>query len=80
MMEVNLLYIYIYSFLASQEAPQGPLEVFEIPVWDLLAYIYLFHLIHHHQVVLLCRICKLQTCVNYNYTLMIKGYSNLVIM
>lgn len=42
MMEVNLLYIYIYSFLASQEAPQGPLEVLEIPVWDLLAYIYLF--------------------------------------
>lgn len=50
-MEVNLLYIYIYSFLESQEAPQGPLEVFEIPMWDLLAYFYLFPQIYHHQVV-----------------------------
>lgn len=50
-MEVNLLYIYIYSFLESQEAPQGPLEVFEIPTWDLLAYFYLFPQMYHYQVV-----------------------------
>lgn len=42
------LYIYIYSFPESQEAPEGPLEVFEIPLWDLLAYIYLFPLIYFH--------------------------------
>lgn len=65
MIKVNLLYIYIYSFLESQEAPQGPLEVFEIPLWDLLPYIYLFPLIYLHQVVQRSRIC---TCAKYSCT------------
>lgn len=47
-MKVNLLYTYIYSFLESQEAPQGPLEVFGTPLWDPLAYIYLFPLVYLH--------------------------------
>lgn len=44
--KVNLYLI----LLVSLRAPQGPLKVSEIPVWDAMAQISLFHMIYHYRV------------------------------